>query len=387
MSASSKAKAGNVDLGTIVKGFEGAYEQAVRDLGRFNLVIFGETGVGKSTLVNAIFGKDVAEAGAGRPVTKSTDYYEHPSGVLGIYDTKGIETGRSEEQILTDLRGIIASKRSLPLEHQIHAIWYSLNANKLRWEASQARFIRELSEENIPILLVLTQVRRKSDGSINPEVTKVIEAIRQDDLPLRPQNRVFPTMAQDDEWDDARAHGLQELLDATFQVAPEGVQNALNAAQRIDLPRKAAQARSYVQAAAAAAAIAGASPIPFSDAGILVPIQTGMMAKVAAIFGLGLRKGTLATLDGAAFTAGGVTQLGKYVVTSLLKFVPVAGTMAGGVIRAGVASSLTYAIGEAWIAVCTQLHRMGPEAAANVPTDEIRELFMTEFKKSARKSR
>lgn len=125
MSASSKAKAGNVDLGTIVKGFEGAYEQAVRDLGRFNLVIFGETGVGKSTLVNAIFGKDVAEAGAGRPVTKSTDYYEHPSGVLGIYDTKGIETGRSEEQILTDLRGIIASKRSLPLEHQIHAIWYS----------------------------------------------------------------------------------------------------------------------------------------------------------------------------------------------------------------------------------------------------------------------
>ena len=243
MSASSKAKAGNVDLGTIVKGFEGAYEQAVRDLGRFNLVIFGETGVGKSTLVNAIFGKDVAEAGAGRPVTKSTDYYEHPSGVLGIYDTKGIETGRSEEQILTDLRGIIASKRSLPLEHQIHAIWYSLNANKLRWEASQARFIRELSEENIPILLVLTQVRRKSDGSINPEVTKVIEAIRQDDLPLRPQNRVFPTMAQDDAWDDARAHGLQELLDATFQVAPEGVQNALNAAQRIDLPRKAAQAR------------------------------------------------------------------------------------------------------------------------------------------------
>jgi len=112
-----------------------------------------------------------------------------------------------------------------------------------------------------------------------------------------------------------------------------------------------------------------------------------MMAKVAAIFGLGLRKGTLATLAGAAFTAGGVTQLGKYVVTSLLKFVPVAGTMAGGVIRAGVASSLTYAIGEAWIAVCTQLHRMGPEAAANVPTDEIRELFMTEFKKSARKSR
>jgi hypothetical protein len=47
---------------------------------------------------------------------------------------------------------------------------------------------------------------------------------------------------------------------------------------------------------------------------------------------------------------------------------------------------LTYAIGEAWIAACAQLFKLGPAAVENMPTTEIRELFMTEFKKRARRS-
>ena len=36
------------------------YEKQNAALGRFNLAIFGKTGVGKSTLINAIFGEEVA---------------------------------------------------------------------------------------------------------------------------------------------------------------------------------------------------------------------------------------------------------------------------------------------------------------------------------------
>ena len=81
-----------------------------------------------------------------------------------------------------------------------------------------------------------------------------------------------------------------------------------------------------------------------------------------------------------------MTTAGRYIVTNLLKFVPGA-NIAAGTIRAGVASALTYAVGEAWIAVCTQLFKLGPAAVERLPAEELRELFLREFKDRASISR
>ena len=57
--------------------------------------------------------------------------------------------------------------------------------------------------------------------------------------------------------------------------------------------------------------------------------------------------------------------------------------VAAGTIRAGVASALTYAVGEAWIAVCSQLFTLGPAAVERLPAQELRERFLREFKARA----
>lgn len=349
----------------------------------FNLAIFGKTGVGKSTLINAVFGEDVARTGTGRPVTTKTDYYEHPDGYLGIYDSEGIEVGQEGDEILEKLRQIIRDKRKLPVREHIHVIWYCVRAGDLRFEDGQAEFVNSLTREGIPVVFVLTQVATNAAGDIHPEQRALADSIEGREMRLAPENRVFFTRALPDDFTGMPSHGLPALLDATFRVAPEGVQRALTAAQKIDMSRKAKEARKVVGAAMGAAASAAATPIPFSDAFLLVPIQVGLMGKTAAIYGLSIKRGTLASVAGAAFAAGGITQLGKYIVTNAMKFVPVA-NVAASMIRAGVASALTYAVGEAWIVVCSRLVQMGPVAAAAMSTEDLQKMFLKEFRKKAK---
>jgi uncharacterized protein (DUF697 family)/predicted GTPase len=385
-SGTKRANGGVLDIEEVIRAFEDAYAKEQEQLGRFNLAIFGKTGVGKSTLVNTVFSESVAKTGNGRPVTEGVDYYAHPSGCFGVYDSEGIETGEKGDAILERFRGLIADKRSQDISEHIHVIWYCVRWSDRRFEDSQAEFVSALAAEDIPVLFVLTQVPRDAAGQLHPDAVELAEDIMGRRLPLAPENRVFHTMALADTFSGHTTHGVQGLLDATFRVAPDAVVKALIAAQKIDVERKAREARKVVAPVAASAAAAGAVPIPFADAGVLIPIQVGMMARIAAIFGLGVQKGTLATLAGAALAGGGVAQAGKYLVTNMIKALP-GGNVVGGVIRAGVASTLTYAVGEAWIVVCTHLYKLGPDAAKNVPNQEIRRLFMNEFKKRASRKR
>ena len=77
-----------------------AYERAAEQIGRANIAVVGNAGVGKSTLINAMFGFDIAETGVGRRVTKEIAYYEHPTGAVGFFDTRGIEVGEAKAELI-----------------------------------------------------------------------------------------------------------------------------------------------------------------------------------------------------------------------------------------------------------------------------------------------
>ncbi len=354
------------------------YEEALKKLGRFNLCIFGKTGAGKSTLLNAVFGEDVAPAGLGSPVTTSLTYYPKPERALGIYDSRGFETGESTESLMAELTEIVKESRRKPLADQIHVVWYVVRWADRRIEQGQIDLIKHIDSLRLPVVFVLTQVPVK-DRRLHPDAVAFAEKIKELDLPINPK-RVLYTNAKADPFEGYPVHGLKDLLEATFQVSPEAVHAALTAAQQIDLERKRKAAILIVNSMSATAAAIGASPIPFSDAALLIPTQVGMIAQITAKYGLTIPSARLGTLVASVVMSGGATGVGRYVVSNLLKMIPGAGTVAGAIISGSTAALLTGAMGRAWMRVCEQVLASGVTEIDNF--DMLKRLFQSEVEKN-----
>ncbi len=356
--------------------FRAEFERQNDLLGRFNLAIFGKTGVGKSTLLNAVFGENVAATGIGEPVTKGSHLYLDRRGRLGIVDTQGLEVGRDNKALISDLDKMVKEMRKKPLADQVHVAWYCVRGLDRRFEEAEAEFIRHLHELGLPVIVVLTQVPRRND-QYHPDAVTLARHIESLQLPIL-GGRPFLTNALRDQFSDQPEHGLIDLMRATFHVAPEAVHGALAAAQKVDLSAKAKEANRAIATAATGAAAAAATPIPFSDAAMLVPIQLSMMARIAHLYGIRFdRAAMMAVASTSAATIGG-----RALFTNLLKLIPGAGTVAGGVVSAGVATSFTFTMGQAWLVVC-QKAAGGTLRTVDGALDSkaVQDLFQEEFRK------
>lgn len=100
-----------------------------------------------------------------------------------------------------------------------------------------------------------------------------------------------------------------------------------------------------IHAASLTAAIIGCSPIPFSDAFLLVPVQLTMMARLHKIFGQTWSESMGKSLGKEIVVVG----LGKSAVGNIIKLIPAVGTAAGAAINATVASTITETLG--WVTV------------------------------------
>lgn len=355
--------------------FEQKLAEAFAALGTFNLAVFGKTGVGKSTLVNAVFGRDVARTGVGQPVTKGLVYYRHPDGFLGLYDAEGFETGTSGNVILEGLRKLVSDHGQRAIDERIHAVWYLVRWSDRRFEQAQAGFVRALHDLGLPVIVVMTQVPTR-DGQVHPEALEFAAYIESMGLPLAPAGRVVLTNALVDSFTAAPVFGLQHLLDETYDVVPVAAERALTAAQVLDLGRKKKAVAGIVNQAAVLAAGIGATPIPFADAALLVPNQVAMIARITAAYGLPPSRTRALAIAGSVVLTGGATMAGKYAVTNLLKFVP-GGAIAGSAISATVAGALTKAVGMAWARVCEYAMSLTPEGRdAFLASSEVTEKFV-----------
>lgn len=337
------------------RAFIEASSEAKSRYGRFNLAIVGASGVGKSSLVNAVFGRDWAKVGRGLPVTRGVHFYSDES--LGIWDVEGFEIGSPvppDQQLRNHLEAIAAH----PGDHQISVVWYCVKANDDRLTPADIAMIRELDARGLPVILVLTKVdwiRNPITGhqSVAKDVEAFVDWLNNPVDPttgerLRiPYRQVILTSTRD-KHGKGKGHGLGDLVTQTLELAPERDKDAFRIAQRLNLPWKREMARPIIAAAAAAAAGAATVPLPVSDAVTLAPIQLTMMGRIAAIYDLEVKT----MLSAGALAQFGVQVADRALATSFLKLIPGAGI----VVNAAVAGALTAATGESWLKICELLH-------------------------------
>jgi len=357
----------NYDLESIVKD---AMEKALNKRGIANILIAGRTGVGKSTLINAVFQGNLATTGQGRLVTKYTREI-HKKGIsVKILDTRGLEL-KDFNETLTELVTLLESRNSAadPTKH-IHAAWICISEGSRRVEKAESDLC-ELLALHVPVIGVITKCL--SDSGFKQEAQKLLPAARN-------VVRVRSIMEILDEGTELAPFGLEDLVDSTMEIIPEGQQKAFAAAQIASINQKKNQAHAVVFTGSSAAFTAGAIPIPFSDAAVLVPIQIAMLAGISVVFGIDLSKAFLSTLISSTLTGAGGTLVGRSIVANVLKMFPGIGSLAGGAISGMTAAAVTVAFGEAYIAVLVYLFA---ENKGETPTkDQILKEFKKHFKKT-----
>ncbi len=336
----------------VAKKIMDAIQKEYKELKTLNVMILGKTGVGKSTLINNMFNKKMADVGVGKPITKDIKKITLPDFPLAIFDTPGLElSGDFNVDSLMDavVNEIDKGIRSGDISQAIHCIWYCISTPSHRIEQTEIDFLKKFlgktSEYDVPVIVVLTQSYSKRDAQ------KLKSEVEKENLPIV---NIVPVLAENYEIDDeytAKAYGLERLSEIMNNVIPDAVQKTFIAVQKVNLELKKGKAQAVVASSAVAAAATGAVPIPFSDAAVLVPEQIAMIGGITAIFGVPMDQGTIMAIISATIGTAGTTVLGKTIAANLIKLIPVVGSVVGGVISAATAAALTAALGEAYIAI------------------------------------
>ena len=208
--------------------FKRIFEEAKENIKKTNILVLGKTGVGKSTLINAVFGEDLAKTGTGKPCTENIKEYFKEDFPIHLIDTRGLELG-GYDNILNDLMQEISSRKKSPdSTNYIHIAWYCINYTSKRIENEELKIIEKLSSE-IPVIVVLTQ-------SINSDLT-FYNDVKNLCYKFSDVLRVL-ALPYDCPLGTIKAFGLKELVSKTSEMIPEAQRTAFIAAQKVDLEIK-----------------------------------------------------------------------------------------------------------------------------------------------------
>jgi uncharacterized protein (DUF697 family) len=350
------------------------------------LYLLGRSGHGKSSLLNALAGREVAEVGHVRPQTPGADPYlitfEDVFAEWQVVDSRGIFETPTAAGAGAGSRGaggagaggdgapapVEQAKRDI-LRYRPDVILHVVTASEARALAQDFRVFAEIQRgvvrelgAAIPTVMVLTKVDLLGDPSAWPpgehaqkagQVHDLLDYVARTVLGAEPA-RIDPnatlagyTLAAREYVGilpvsvlPSRLWNVHTLADFVGGHLPRSaILDYAQALQRKELLRRVAT--STTRRFAAAASGIGAAPIPVADIAVLTPIQALL---VALIGGLSCRQFELSTATEFTAATGinvGVAFVAREGARAAVRLVPGLGSAMSG----AIAGATTYGIG------------------------------------------
>lgn len=299
-----------------------------------HLLVIGSTGVGKSSLINAVFGQKLQ---AVNTVASTTRHFSsHPYQLdadtrVVITDSPGYGEAGHDEEYRREVVREAQQAHVVAVVLKADEKGYARDLDVVRGAASDASFNIEK-----PLLIALNQIDKVKpsrewsppyalDAPVHDSDSEKLKNMKEKLALVREQFRgvlgarrmvVVPTMADADE---GESFGIEQFKLAIFEALPEaakfrfirGSKMAEKASAEVLAKLDEVADQIILAAAGSAAAAVAINPIPASDFLALSGIQVGMVIKLGAVYGKSMSYGSAVealTTMGAGFAARSLFQ-------------------------------------------------------------------------------
>lgn len=335
------------------------------------IALYGRSGSGKSSVLNAILGKRVAEVGVAGPVTfiPESYSYERNDWELTFVDTRGVGDTSDDGAIREAIEYIVREK--------VDVFLFVIPADERSYIANDAQFLMLLKQEHqkvhkveLPIILVINKIDeiappyewnpnppynlnfqseelfKEPESDREEKELNIINAIRHKLREYQNINyeSVVPVCAYWDKRRDMR-YNIEELVEEIYKNIPESAQVSFAGATAVNSVQKLV-ASSLTTTAALLAGSGCLIPIPGIDILAVGTIQVCLVETIAGIgSGDGDQKQNATEFIGSLLSATGGAAI-TFVIKQVCSLIPGANLVANASAAAAV-GTITMALGAA----------------------------------------
>ncbi|WP_288624331.1 GTPase domain-containing protein [uncultured Brachyspira sp.] len=210
------------------KDFLNKFEEEKKKYKRPNILICGYTGAGKTSIIQALLGKDLVPDNEIKDAERGTmDYKRYENELIGIWDSMGLEPKKGEQDFIRMTEEFIRERqdKSNNVDDHIHIFWYVISAGIERITETDLKIINLFPKEST--LIIISKIDKDTRN-------KTVEAYKKKLIGegnISEDKIIYTTDIE------GGKIGIKELYENSLKIMPEAYKIAFEEAQRINIEK------------------------------------------------------------------------------------------------------------------------------------------------------